>query len=265
VTLARLLGFGRDVKCWKKVRSAGGLRGWIKCSDGRLYHPVVAEKAREAWLSKIAHRARTEAARRAREEARQKLLQEQSQSLSQRNETSVTEIVTTSKGTEGRDKGKGEGIVNPVPDSPGQPSNVVPIAATSAASAAVPEGKVVMSKDGSDLQAACRETWAAYAEAYSRRYGVPPVRNAKVNSSVRGLVQRLGAAESPQVAAWFVDHPSGFYAQRGHDIGSLLADCEKLRTEWATGRTVTQTQARQSDRVGSTRSAVASLLAEAAP
>ena len=31
---------------------AGALRGWIKCGDGRLYHPVVAEKANEAWLQK---------------------------------------------------------------------------------------------------------------------------------------------------------------------------------------------------------------------
>ncbi len=46
--LARNLGFGRDVKGWQKVREAGGLRGWVLCSDGRLYHPVVAAKAIEA-------------------------------------------------------------------------------------------------------------------------------------------------------------------------------------------------------------------------
>lgn len=32
---------------WKRVR-AMALRGWIQCSDGRLYHPVIAEKALEA-------------------------------------------------------------------------------------------------------------------------------------------------------------------------------------------------------------------------
>lgn len=47
--LARLLGYGRDVKSWAKLREAGALRGWVKCSDGRLYHPVVVEKAQEAW------------------------------------------------------------------------------------------------------------------------------------------------------------------------------------------------------------------------
>lgn len=46
--LARLAGFGRGVKDWMKHRK-GALRGWMKCSDGRLYHPVVSEKANEAW------------------------------------------------------------------------------------------------------------------------------------------------------------------------------------------------------------------------
>lgn len=52
--LANLAGYGRVVKEWKRVRD-GALRGWIKCDDGRLYHPVVAEKALEAWNSKMLH------------------------------------------------------------------------------------------------------------------------------------------------------------------------------------------------------------------
>lgn len=60
VSLSRLLGFGRDLKGWKKVRASGGLRGWVKCSDGRLYHPVVAEKANDAWREKTEYRARKE-------------------------------------------------------------------------------------------------------------------------------------------------------------------------------------------------------------
>ncbi|SIO50742.1 Protein of unknown function [Burkholderia sp. GAS332] len=42
--LAHLSGAGRK---WKRVKAVA-LRGWIKCSDGRLYHSVVAEKALEA-------------------------------------------------------------------------------------------------------------------------------------------------------------------------------------------------------------------------
>lgn len=50
--LAAYAGYGRDVKSWKKVR-AGSLRGFVLCSDGRLYHPVVADKAREAWEERV--------------------------------------------------------------------------------------------------------------------------------------------------------------------------------------------------------------------
>lgn len=62
IILAQLAGYGRVVKEWKKVRE-GSLRGWIKCSDGRLYHPVVAEKAAEAWNRKQERSWNTECAR----------------------------------------------------------------------------------------------------------------------------------------------------------------------------------------------------------
>jgi hypothetical protein len=62
VALARLAELGRDVKSWKKIREVA-LHGWVKCSDGRLYHPVVAEKAAEAWAGKLSQRARTAKAR----------------------------------------------------------------------------------------------------------------------------------------------------------------------------------------------------------
>lgn len=53
-----------DLKTWLKVKDQV-LRGWVKCSDGRLYHIVVAEKATSSWERKHAQRQRTEAARRA--------------------------------------------------------------------------------------------------------------------------------------------------------------------------------------------------------
>ena len=62
--VAKLAGFGRDVKEWLKHKK-GALRGWVKCDDGRLYHKTVADKANEAWSSKLKQRARTAAARKA--------------------------------------------------------------------------------------------------------------------------------------------------------------------------------------------------------
>lgn len=60
--LTRLLGLGRDVKTFRKHRD-DALRGFVLCSDGRLYHPVVAEEAVKAWNSKLRQRWQTECAR----------------------------------------------------------------------------------------------------------------------------------------------------------------------------------------------------------
>lgn len=62
LVLAQLAGFGRVVREWRKVK-AGALRGFVKCSDGRLYHEVVAEKALDAWRGRLEQRWRTECAR----------------------------------------------------------------------------------------------------------------------------------------------------------------------------------------------------------
>lgn len=90
--LARLAGYGRDIKTFRVARAGGALRGWIKCSDGRLYHPVVAEKAIEAAKWQAAQTARTEAARRAKQLKREAMKEEPTGNSG----SSVTEIVTAS-------------------------------------------------------------------------------------------------------------------------------------------------------------------------
>lgn len=112
-----------------------------------------------------------------------------------------------------------------------------------------------------DLQAACRETWKAYSDAYFNRYGTEPVRNASVNSQVKNFVKRIGNEESPQVAGFFVQSNSAFYVQRLHSFGNLLTDAEKVRTEWATGRSMTATRARQIDKSQANFSVVEEALA----
>ncbi|HDS1537240.1 TPA: helix-turn-helix domain-containing protein, partial [Stenotrophomonas maltophilia] len=99
-----------------------------------------------------------------------------------------------------------------------------------------------------ELQAACRATWTAYATAYRERHSVAPVRNAKVNANVRQIVQRLGHSEAPLVAAWFLTVNERYVVQNMHDLGALLTKCEAYRTQWATGRQVTEEAARQTDK-----------------
>jgi len=55
VDLCRLAELGRDRKTWAKVRE-GAMRGWVRCDDGRLYHPVVAEGVLDAWSRRAAAR-----------------------------------------------------------------------------------------------------------------------------------------------------------------------------------------------------------------
>jgi hypothetical protein len=55
LALARLAELGPNVKVWRKVAKVA-LHGWMKASDGRLYHPVVAVKALDAWIAKLAQR-----------------------------------------------------------------------------------------------------------------------------------------------------------------------------------------------------------------
>jgi hypothetical protein len=92
-------------------------------------------------------------------------------------------------------------------------------------------------------------TWDAYALAYERRYAAPPVRNAKVNAQLAQLVARIGPEEAPPVAAHYVGSQNRLYVGAGHCVDLLLRDAEKLRTEWATGRSGLAKQAVEADRI----------------
>jgi hypothetical protein len=122
------------MKTWKKVR-AGALRGWVKCSDGRLYHPVVAEGIRTALDAKAAQREKTLKARIAALEKRlkdasdslqketlteeiRKLKQGLSLSQSQKELASVTDPVTESKRREEKEREE-KGLDSSVPNGTG--------------------------------------------------------------------------------------------------------------------------------------------------
>lgn len=106
-------------------------------------------------------------------------------------------------------------------------------------------------------------TWKAYSQAYGVRYSVEPVRNATVNGQLANVVARLGAEEAPAVAAFYVRNNNSRYVSAGHSVGMLLMDAEKLRTEWATGRQTTATQARLADQTQTNANAFAGMIAAA--
>lgn len=100
-----LADFARcEPKVWDKVK-AKVLAGWTKCSDGRLYHPVVAEKAVESWAKMNNQRKRTNAAR---EALRRKLSNAPTETVTQPATSPVaapvTEPVTASKERKGKER-----------------------------------------------------------------------------------------------------------------------------------------------------------------
>ncbi len=89
--------------------------------------------------------------------------------------------------------------------------------------------------------------WDAWRESYLARYQTEPIRNQEFNVQAANLIRKLSTAEAPEVARFYLAHNAYLYVNSGHAIGLLVRDAQKLRTEWITGRKVTQAAARQAD------------------
>lgn len=99
-----------------------------------------------------------------------------------------------------------------------------------------------------ELQSACRATWKSYSDSYFNRYGVEPIRNATVNTHIKAFCKKIPHQEAPHVAAFFLSHNDKFYIQKTHHSSLMSKDAEGLRTQWATGRTMTASKATQIDK-----------------
>lgn len=84
-------------------------------------------------------------------------------------------------------------------------------------------------------EGASAPVWEAYAKAYRERYGVDPVRNGQTNALLVRLVKKLGQAEAPKVAAFYLTSTKAVYVSNKHPCTLLVRDAEGLRTEWAMG------------------------------
>jgi hypothetical protein len=65
------------------------------------------------------------------------------------------------------------------------------------------------------------------------------------------------------VAAFYVEHNNAFDVRATHAVDAMLRDAEALRTQWATGRRITSTQAMQADKTQTNANAFAGMIAEA--
>lgn len=99
-----------------------------------------------------------------------------------------------------------------------------------------------------DPKAKTYRAWANYAFAFRKRYNVWPVWNARTAGQLAQLVDRLGQDAAPKVAAYYLTIADARLITEQHSVNLLLARAEALHTQWATGRRVNGTTARQQER-----------------
>lgn len=124
--LAYLAGLGRDKRTWNRVKKAA-LRGFVKHSDGRLYHPVMSELCFEVWQTM---KARSRGAkivnegRQTRQPTENKGNQKRSAQRSIYNERDGQRAVTDTLGHRSAGATEGVGISTPIPPSSSQAGSV---------------------------------------------------------------------------------------------------------------------------------------------
>ena len=266
---------------WHRIKDVA-LRGWILCADGRLYHPLLAEFAMDAWErskhtisdAQPTRRASSNAERQRRYRNRQRLAKPTASdgmeavtcdaampSVTETVTPTVTESVThnvtpvtPSFKRETKQEGQNltasvtrhdvttvtdvtrDAVTGPqrqlpvlaaMPAAPGADAPSPPPFFDSKQETCKPEKRHMTA----DEKAICAQVWAQYGSAYRSRYGVDPLQDGKASRQVGDLVRSLGA-QAPGIAAWYVGHGGRWYVEKGHDMGALLADVGKLRTEF---------------------------------
>jgi hypothetical protein len=102
VELCRLAEFGRDMDAWLSVKSRA-LHNWVECSDGRLYHPVVAEVVNTAWVRK------RKASIKGMAGAAAKWRDHKSQKLNDKNASAMAQAMPAPMPNDGKGQGQGQG------------------------------------------------------------------------------------------------------------------------------------------------------------
>jgi hypothetical protein len=90
-------------------------------------------------------------------------------------------------------------------------------------------------------------TWEAYKEAFFAKHSTWPADGRKVRGQIKQLIERVGAADAPHLARYYLTREDARYTHKSHDFGLLLMDSHALHTQWKTNQPVTFTQARKQE------------------
>jgi uncharacterized protein YdaU (DUF1376 family) len=130
-----------------------------------------------------------------------------------------------------------------------------------------PRGKSVSAaarraEKGEGGQAKSAAAWQAFTEAYVKRYGFEPTRNAVENAAMAAFCELVPLDEAPEIAAFYVRHPKAWYFEHQHSVKYLRQDAAGLRTQWQAGRQVTSSEARQAEQTAARGAQAERLIAE---
>lgn len=251
---AGYVAHGKISPRWKNVR-AGAMRGWVLCGDGRYYHPVVAEKAKDAWISKLRQRLKTECARikqhnhRHSTELPYPVFEEwmaagcpvgqplpvpgDNSGVSPGQVGGVTGETPSKRQGEGQRQGQGQGSIPSDGAAAPPPPGLLPAAVEPPAPTAAPKPPAKRRAAAPKPEAPTNAAWDAYAEAYERRYRARPNRNASDNGKLANFVAKVGGADAPAIAAFYLTRR--IYVGQMHPLGLLSRDAQAIRTQWLTG------------------------------
>lgn len=104
--------------------------------------------------------------------------------------------------------------------------------------------------------------WDAYSMAYRNRYGMDPLRNAKVNGQCSQIANQVGADTGRELAAYYLTRNDVMYVKSSHTLGLCLLDLQKLNTERYNGNVVTFTDAKRMESASQTDRAIRQYMAE---
>lgn len=98
----------------------------------------------------------------------------------------------------------------------------------------------------------------AYAQSYAITYNTMPLINARTGKQARDMIAACNGDVNlaVDIADYYPRHKGEYYVKNAHGFALMLKDVEKLATEMRTGRQITATRARQSDKGASNADAL---------
>lgn len=257
----------RSLEQLEELIAQGLMQGWVLCSDGRFYHPVVCEKALEAWNRTMAYRrgakvgaAASVASRRAKAkqtanepptdpertvEKPQTEPERTADDLPTDRSEPASEQATDSQ-QEGEGEGQGEGKDPPIP-----PEGDSPVARLTAKRVARKKLRRLAVSGEGDMTPGFAAFWSAYPKKVKKQDAMlawerDPDLEEYASTLVRDVQDRLKADD--RWRRGFIPDPTTYLNQRRWtddivrgpdrgDRGSVQEQNEDTAADWAEGGT----------------------------